>query len=333
MEAIRRGAGEEAWIRYCQCPPHLSVGIADSNYGGMDTSDSGVPSVIDVLRPNARSLAACFWINNRLYSREVCDMSVGMNGPVWEARMKMAMMGLAGCSVSFSDELQYQPPSRIRMMQSCLPPGAPAMRPLDLFERDIPSQWHVHCKNDADEWEVLGLFNFDDTPQKQTVNFTDMGLPLKTDVVVFSFWDEEFLGVHRDRLDLVLPPRGSRILFIRKLASRPQLIGTNMHILGGYHELTRMGWNNAGTVLSGCFHRMPGIEGKAFFYIPSGYKPHVDFPLNENSARLTNLGDGLWMQEITFDNMEYKWSVPFDVDADVQQKAVPPLEPVTPGAQ
>ncbi len=39
MEAIRRGAGDDAWIRYCQTPPLLSAGLANSAYGGSDTLD------------------------------------------------------------------------------------------------------------------------------------------------------------------------------------------------------------------------------------------------------------------------------------------------------
>ena len=53
------------------------------------------------------------------------------------------VMALAGASISWSDELTYLPPSRIRMMQQCLPAGAPAMRPVDLFERAVPSLWHL----------------------------------------------------------------------------------------------------------------------------------------------------------------------------------------------
>src|SRR3972149_6485042 len=30
MQAIRQGAGPDAWIRYCQVPPILSVGLAAS---------------------------------------------------------------------------------------------------------------------------------------------------------------------------------------------------------------------------------------------------------------------------------------------------------------
>ena len=42
MAAIRRGAGPDAWIRYCQTPPLLSVGLANSAYIGDDTLDAGL---------------------------------------------------------------------------------------------------------------------------------------------------------------------------------------------------------------------------------------------------------------------------------------------------
>ncbi len=161
IEAVRRGAGPSATIRYCQVPSLLAAGVGDSAYGGSDTLDAGLNGNIDVLRENAQHLAASYWANERLYRREVCDMSVRMQADVEEARLRLAIMTLAGCSISFSDELQHLPPSRIRMMQACLPPGNPPMKPLDLFERTIPSVWHVHCRNSADEWDVVGLFNFD----------------------------------------------------------------------------------------------------------------------------------------------------------------------------
>jgi alpha-galactosidase len=58
MESLRRGAGPDAWIRYCQTPPVLSAGLADSVIGGNDTSDAGLNGNIEVLRTSARSLAA-----------------------------------------------------------------------------------------------------------------------------------------------------------------------------------------------------------------------------------------------------------------------------------
>src|SRR5439155_12718861 len=123
MEAVRGGAGTNATIRYCQTPSLLSAGLADSAYGGSDTLDAGLNGDISVLRENAQHLAASYWANERLYHREVCDLSVRMQADLEETRLRLAIMTLAGCSISFSDEFQYLPPSRIRLMQACLPPG------------------------------------------------------------------------------------------------------------------------------------------------------------------------------------------------------------------
>ena len=101
-------------------------------------------------------------------------------------------------------------------MQQCLPPGNPAARPLDLFERELPSLWHMHCENEAGPWEAVGVFNFEDQPQERTVELSSLGLPADTEVTVFEFWEEKFLGMWKDRVALTLAPRTARILLIHR---------------------------------------------------------------------------------------------------------------------
>ncbi len=327
MEALRKGAGPEAWIRYCQTPPLLSAGLADSTIGGGDTLDAGLNGRIDVLRDNARHLAAGYWLNDRLYHREVCDMSVRMQAGVEEARLRLAMMTLAGCSISFSDELQYLPPSRIRLMQQCLPPGNPPMRPLDLFERTIPSLWHLHCRNGDDEWEVAGLFNFENQPEERTLDLAALGLPPGAEVAGFEFWEERFLGVHRGSLSLTLPPQSCRVVSLRRLAGRPQLVGTDLHLLQGFHEIRQLQWDPAAKALSGTYHRMPGMAGKAFFHLPEGWFPKFEFPLSPASARLTHVEGPIWMQEFTFTGPDFTWTIPFEAP-----QPPPTREPTGPAA-
>jgi hypothetical protein len=312
MQALRRGAGPQAWIRYCQTPPLLSAGLADSTIGGTDTLDAGLNGKIEVLRTSARSLAAGYWLNDRLYHREVCDMSVRMQADLEETRLRLAIMTLAGCSISFSDELQYLPLSRIRMMQTCLPPGNPPMKPLDLFDRAIPSIWQVHCKNDADDWEVVGLFNFENRPEERTVELASLGFSPGAAASVFEFWEQKFLGLHHDKLTLSLPPQTSRILAIHKLSNHPQIIGTDMHLLQGYHEIKRMVWDAKDHILSGECERMPGISGRLFVYVPKGFAPHFEFPLSEKSAALTHLDGQIWAYEINFRQSREAWKIPFD---------------------
>jgi hypothetical protein len=219
-------------------------------------------------------------------------------------------MSLGGCSVSFSDELQHLPMSRIRMMQQCLPAGAPAMRPMDLFERSIPSVWHLHCQRGDDAWEIVGLFNWEDEAQERTVDLAQLGL--SGDVAAWEFWEQKFAGVQRGKLTMKLPARSCRIVRLTALANHPQVIGTDMHVLQGYHEMEAVKWDQATRTLSGRCKRMKGVEGGVMVYAPKAYKPRFDFPLNDTSAHLTNLGGGVWAQEIRFDEAGENFSAGFD---------------------
>jgi hypothetical protein len=197
-------------------------------------------------------------------------------------------------------------------MQQCLPPGNPPMKPLDLFDRPVPSIWHTHCKNAAAEWDVVGLFNVEAKPEERTVDLTSLGLPADAEFAVFEFWREESLGIHKKSVTLTLPPQSNRILSIRSVNGHPQIIGTDMHVLQGYHEIKQSTWDEKTNTLSGRYQRAAGLTGKAFLYVPAGYQPHFDFPLADTSARLTHVSGCIWMQEISFTDAEYAWKIRFD---------------------
>ena len=312
MEAIRRGAGPNAWIRYCQTPPLLSVHLANSSYIGIDTGDAGLSNWIELIRENASGLAASYWINDRLYHREVCDMGVGPKASLEEARLRMALMTLSGCSISFSDDFRTLDLPRIRMMQQCLPAGNPMARPLDLFERELPSLWHMHCKNDAGQWDVVGLFNFDDKPQERTLKLASIGLATNDPVVAFEFWEEKMLGVHKSEITLKLAPRTARVLIIHRVPTRPEVIATNMHMLGGYHEIGRQTWNEPSLRLSGQFQRAAGMDGTVFLYVPDGYRAVSNSPSIKPSARLTKLYKDLSVYHVEFKDPQVDWAIGFE---------------------
>jgi hypothetical protein len=164
----------------------------------------------------------------------------------------------------------------------------------------------------VDDWDVLGLFNFENTPEERMVEFTSLGLSPDENLAIFEFWDSKFLGVHRGRFTMTLPPQSSRILSIRRLTNHPQLIGTNMHLLQGFHELKRLTWDDKTNYLSGEFDRAPGLMGTAFIYVPSNYSPHFDFPLKDNSAHLKRISSQIWAHEFEFKDSRYKWTLPFE---------------------
>src|SRR5256885_17139916 len=109
------------------------------------------------------------------------------------------------------------------------------MRLLDLWERTIPSLWHLHCKNDSGEWEIVGLFNFEDQEQERKVEFSKLGLSADAEMVAWEFWEPKLLGTFRESLTMKLPARSCRVVSLRRLTGVPQVIGTDMHILQGWH--------------------------------------------------------------------------------------------------
>ena len=62
-----------------------------------------------------------------------------------------------------------------------------------------------------------------------------------------------------------------------------------MHVLGGYHEIVRMAWDEKQLVLSGEYRRAPGLEGKAYLYVPDGYRPLPDAPRGQRLVRLSQV--------------------------------------------
>jgi hypothetical protein len=312
MAAIRRGAGPHAWVRYCQTPPLLSAGLASSAYIGDDTGDAGLAEWFDLERRNAPLLAASYWANDRLYHREVCDMSVGMKADVEEARFRLTLMTLSGCSISFSDDFRPLELPRIRMMQQCLPPGNPMARPLDLFDRQFPSLWHMRCENPSGRWDAVGMFNFDDTPQQRTVDLAALGWPADGQVVAFEFWEEKYLGTQTGQVALTLAPHTARIILIRRRPDHPHLIATNMHVLGGFHEVKRLAWDETRLLLAGQYQRAPGLAGKAYLYVPDGYRPLSQSPTTRGSASLTEVAPNLWAQEVQFQEASCDWTIAFE---------------------
>ena len=198
------------------------------------------------------------------------------------------------------------------MMQQCLPPGNPLARPLDLFDRELPSLWHMHCKNEAGSWDAVGVFNFEDQPQERHGRVVGPGTAgRRRGRRVRVLGRKVSRRRTRSGVTLTLAPRTARILLIHRRPSRPQVIATNMHVLGGYHEIERMAWDEQQLVLSGQYRRAAGLEGKAYLYVPDGYRPLPDAPQAKGFVRLKQVDKNLWAQEVRFQEPSVDWTLPF----------------------
>jgi hypothetical protein len=83
-------------------------------------------------------------------------------------------------------------------------------------------------------------------------------------------------------------------------------------VLGGYHELRRQAWDDERLLLSGQYQRAPGLDGKAYVYVPAGFRPRFDASPRSGSAQLNSAGKNLWVQEVRFQERQLDWVLAFE---------------------
>ncbi|MCC6696916.1 MAG: alpha-galactosidase [Candidatus Hydrogenedentes bacterium] len=302
MEAVREGAGDAAYIRYCQTPPLLSTGLAEGVYATTDTLDAGT-STWPTLKEVFAMSSAEYWIQGRLYNHEACDLSVRAQGSTEECRLRATMFALSGSSIMYSDDMTILPEERIRLMQQTMPGFAKAARPLNLFASDMPDVWHLHCTSGGLEWELLALFNFTDEERNFSVSWDDMGLQSGAPYIAREFWTDDFRGSSQDTFTSAVPGKAVRLFALWPLLDRPQFAGTDLHLSQGQAELTALNWNEAQGKLSGTIHRAASLRGHVYVYLPPAWT------LDRTSVPVQHQGRGLYALELAFDTADEDWQI------------------------
>ncbi|MBI4559525.1 MAG: alpha-galactosidase [Candidatus Hydrogenedentes bacterium] len=140
-------------------------------------------------------------------------------------------------------------------------PSRPA-RPVDLFERENPTIWSLPIKTEIGEWQVVGVFNWDDAAEHTiAVDFSRLGLNPEKYYTVYDFWRDRYYGTARERVDLNVPAGSVCLLGLRPYLERPMFLSTDRHFTQGATDFTALSWDEAARVLSGVFD---GIEDTVY---------------------------------------------------------------------
>ncbi len=193
VEAIRRGAGEDAFLVACGAPLMPVVGLVQSCRVGQDTASPIYDFELGAPRPTifgdevasvARNVAA----RHILAPWFVPDPDValvGGNFSLEQARQVVTVAVLSGGPFFASDDLREIPPSRLALLQNpevlALAGGAPAVPDWEPAERDLPpSIWR--------KGDVVAAFNWSSQPRRVEVRWAGSGL-------VRDLWERRDLGV------------------------------------------------------------------------------------------------------------------------------------------
>ncbi len=107
---------------------------------------------------------------------------------------------------------------------------------LDAFAHDGDPTWYGRrIETPFEIYHVLGAFNWGDLYADRELSLRDYLGAGKWHV--FDYWAQRYLGQMRDRLSLPnVPAHGCRIVAVRPALNRPQVVGSNLHILQGAVE-------------------------------------------------------------------------------------------------
>jgi hypothetical protein len=132
--------------------------------------------------------------------------------------------------------------------------------------------WNLLVKKKSEQWNVVGVFNWENSPQKINVPFEKLGLLPNQKYVVYESWGEELLGEFQDGVDLELQPTSSKLLSIHKEEGRPRVLSTSRHITQGAVDLKEIRWNGKKSTIEGKSVNLLRGDYALFVWIPAGYK-------------------------------------------------------------
>ena len=209
-----------------------------------------------------------------------------------EARSWASVVSVSNGIIMLGDDVTELLSDRVELIEKVLPHYDSIARPIDFFQKDVPSIYDLEVKNESETWHVVTVVNTDIPKRNRnyTIDFKDIGLKSDKEYLIFDFWISEFLGTSKDEFIVKsLQAHDCKVLAIRERQDVPQIISTNMHLVQGGVEIKNAKYLNG--VL-----KLETIDlkriGKVFFFIPEGYIPDTKYE---------KISKNIYALEINFD--------------------------------
>lgn len=257
-------------------------------------------------------------------SREMNLTSMGTT--ISEARTVATFASLCGTPYSFADKLEELPVERIDLLKKTLP--ALPIVPMDLFSRGGYSTWglfreftpetykhnfprimDLKINRPSGKYDVVATTNWKDESISRSISFESMlGLDPQKSYLIFDFWNQQFLGVYKNEIELDIEPHDTRVLHVRPLLQRPQVLATNRHISGAY-SIESLKWNEKKQILSGLSKTIANVSYSLFIYFPNDFSPSRI----KSSANLTfkRVDDNVLKVTMTGKEEIVNWTISF----------------------
>lgn len=252
LKLVREAVGAEVFLLGCCARQNMrsfggSFGLVDAMRIGPDNG-----SRLDRILRGPQYGGQTYFLHGRVWINDPDPVYVRESVPYNLARTLTSWQAISGQLYTSSDNYPALPVERLELLKRTMANHGLKPRPLDLFERAIPSVWRLTHETDGVKRTVVAVFNWDlENSQCFSLSCADLGLSSKERYTAFDYWSNRFLGPIEERLELELAAADCAVLAIRPTAAFPQVISTSQHVTQGIIDLLDERWDSAANTLCG----------------------------------------------------------------------------------
>lgn len=249
LEVIRNTVGTSHFIIAGGAPLGPSIGLVDAMRIGPDVSPgrwedsygrTGAPSMMNAIRNTIGRyyMHNTFWLNHPdcIMLR---DTEIELSDD--EIRAWLTLVGLTNGLIVISDNMSLISAERQSEFHKFYPYYSEKAIPLDFWESEYPTQFDLKINSQFENYHVVGLFNWNEEDKTITFDLNKIGLSPDKEYHIFESWERKYLGKVRDNIEIEdIPPHGCKLLIIKEVQNKPQLISTGIHFTEGGVEVKNL---------------------------------------------------------------------------------------------
>lgn len=271
LEIMRNAAGKDCHILDCG-PGETTVGLIDSmrieadvNYGFSEAAWETY-----FLHPAGSAAAAAlryyFHKRTRINDADHICMSLFNNQ---QAEAAATIIALSGGNMISGDRLTQLDAYKLEILKKITPSFGEAAKPVDLFDRDMPSTFVIKIKRPFAEWSIAAFFNSSqDKAIEKKFSLKRLWLdPAKT-YFAFDFWKQKFMGEISGELTLTVQAGSVTLLSLHEKTGEPQFLSTDRHVIQGGIEIENVSWSKETKTISGNSSGPLNTSHNVFVYVP-----------------------------------------------------------------
>lgn len=272
LKTFREAIGEDRiWLA---CGGHTTgpdVLYVDAARTGADVVHPDQPVIWAGVKDQGRCTLSRIYTNNIVGYTDP-DTLLVHDLTLEESRVATTIIALPGQLTFFADKLAGLTEERMKLLQQTLPVADVLPGNLYPFYSMLPV-WNLNVRNSfLGDYNVVGLFNWEDNDSKISFTTTEIGIDPEADYTLYEFWTQKGLGSMKGSFEMEVPAHSVRLLAVHKSKDAPQWISSDRHVAQNAMELKGFEWKGSTGSIEGKISLIGGFPLTMRMHVPGKYK-------------------------------------------------------------